>query len=59
MASLIYLDTHAVVWLYLGRLDRFPGAAQAAINENDLRIDLGVAQAPNKRRSEPAAGDKW
>ncbi len=38
MASVIYLDTHAVVWLYLGQPEWFPGAAQAAINENDLLI---------------------
>lgn len=38
MASLIYLDTHAAAWLYLGRASRFPAKAQKAINENDLLI---------------------
>ncbi len=38
MASLIYLDTHAAAWLFLGRADRFPAPAQKAINENDLLI---------------------
>ena len=38
MATLIYLDTHVVAWLYAGRLDLIPGAAQAAINDGDLLI---------------------
>jgi PIN domain nuclease of toxin-antitoxin system len=34
----MYLDTHAVVWLYAGELDRFSKHAAELIEENDLRI---------------------
>lgn len=35
---MIYLDTHAVVWLYAGQLERFSDEIQALLNEHDLRI---------------------
>ncbi|MCL4835439.1 MAG: PIN domain-containing protein [Caldilineaceae bacterium] len=35
---MIYLDTHIVVWLYAGLVDRFSPALQALINQNELRI---------------------
>lgn len=38
MASLIYLDTHAVVWLYSGMVERFPAAARNAIETSDLLV---------------------
>jgi len=34
----IYLDTHVVLWLYEGLLDRFPDFAKQQIEENDLII---------------------
>lgn len=38
MASLIYLDTHVVAWLFAGELKRIPAKARNAINRNDLLI---------------------
>ncbi len=35
---MIYLDTHVVLWLYEGLLDRFPDFAKQQIEENDLII---------------------
>jgi PIN domain nuclease of toxin-antitoxin system len=35
---MIYLDTHAVVWLYAGETTRFPDKARAAIDMQDLRV---------------------
>ena len=35
---MIYLDTHIVVWLYLGDPSRFSATAQKALNEHDLKI---------------------
>lgn len=35
---MIFLDTHAVVWLYEGRSEIFPAAAAEAINKNELFI---------------------
>jgi len=35
---LIYLDTHVVVWLFAGRLERIPQPAQDAINDHELLI---------------------
>ena len=35
---MIYLDTHVVVWLYAGELERFSGEIQALLNENDLFV---------------------
>jgi PIN domain nuclease of toxin-antitoxin system len=36
--SLVYLDTHVVVWLYDALTDRLSKAAAEAIEENDLTI---------------------
>lgn len=38
MAPLIYLDTHAVAWLYAGQTERFPAAAREAINQGELLV---------------------
>jgi PIN domain nuclease of toxin-antitoxin system len=35
---LIYLDTHAVVWLYAGLVDQFRNRAKTLLNEQDLLI---------------------
>lgn len=35
---MIYLDTHVVVWLYAGLVDRFSGDIQTLLNEQDLLI---------------------
>ena len=35
---MIYLDTHAVVWLYAGELGRFPVSAQALMEEHELLV---------------------
>jgi len=38
MEAVIYLDTHAVVWLFAGQLDLFPERAVDAIESNDCLI---------------------
>jgi PIN domain nuclease of toxin-antitoxin system len=38
MASVTYLDTHVVVWLYGGELARFRGVVRNALGRDDLRI---------------------
>lgn len=35
---MIYLDTHVVVWLYTGLVDRFSNDIQMLLNEHDLLI---------------------
>jgi len=35
---LIYLDTHIVVWLYTGQVEKFTEQAKNLINENNLYI---------------------
>jgi PIN domain nuclease of toxin-antitoxin system len=35
---LIYLDTHIVVWLYAGLLEKFSQLIQAILNENEILI---------------------
>ncbi|MCP4995668.1 MAG: type II toxin-antitoxin system VapC family toxin [Gammaproteobacteria bacterium] len=35
---LIYLDTHVVVWLYVGDLSKFSHPAKAALNTSPLVI---------------------
>jgi PIN domain nuclease of toxin-antitoxin system len=42
MASLIYLDTHVVAWLYAGDLSRISAQGAALIRENTLRISPTV-----------------
>lgn len=39
---MIYLDTHAVVWLYAGEVERFSKKATGLIEENDLLISPAV-----------------
>lgn len=39
---MIYLDTHAVVWLYAGEAGRFSKRAVGLIEENDLLISPAV-----------------
>jgi PIN domain nuclease of toxin-antitoxin system len=38
MASLIYLDTHVVAWLFTGRLDSLPRKARRLLDVNELAI---------------------
>ncbi len=38
MASLIYLDTHAMAWLYAGQAERIPAAVRKAVNESEVLI---------------------
>ncbi|MGD8209516.1 MAG: PIN domain-containing protein [Desulfobacterales bacterium] len=40
--SLVYLDTHIVVWLYAGLLDKFTPKAKARIDDNDVVISQFV-----------------
>ena len=35
---MIYLDTHIVVWLYAGLLEKFSQSIQAILNENEILI---------------------
>jgi PIN domain nuclease of toxin-antitoxin system len=35
---LIYLDTHIVVWLFAGLLDKFSHTVKAMLNENEILI---------------------
>lgn len=35
---MIYLDTHVIVWLYAGLVNKFSPAAKQLINDNELRI---------------------
>ena len=39
---MIYLDTHAVVWLYEGDLSRFTPSGISAMEQNDLLISPAV-----------------
>lgn len=39
---MIYLDTHAVVWLYAGELERFSVSASTLIEANDVLISPAV-----------------
>jgi len=38
METMIFLDTHAVVWLYAGEVDRFPKSAQVRLEAETLVI---------------------
>ena len=42
MAGLIFLDTHVVVWLFAGQLERFSAALRKDLNEAVLRISPAV-----------------
>ena len=39
---MIYLDTHVVVWLYAGHLEKLSVPAREMINENDLSVSAIV-----------------
>ena len=39
---MIYLDTHAVIWLYAGEIDLFPAKAKDAIEASELLISPAV-----------------
>ncbi|HZF12979.1 MAG TPA: PIN domain-containing protein [Thermoanaerobaculia bacterium] len=59
MASLIYLDTHVVTWLRIGRTDALPQLARRLLEENDLLISPFVVLELQylfeiQRASEPA-----
>ncbi len=47
---MIYLDTHVVVWLYAGLIEKFSEAVKALINDHELyispivRLELGYLQ---------------
>lgn len=43
MATLIYLDTHVVAWLFAGATDRIPERARSLIEGHDLSISPAVA----------------
>jgi len=36
--TIVYLDTHVVIWLYAGLLDKITDAAKKAIDESDLFV---------------------
>jgi PIN domain nuclease of toxin-antitoxin system len=38
VTSVIYLDTHVVIWLYAGELEKFSAAMLNTLNSNPLRI---------------------
>ncbi len=40
---MIYLDTHVVVWLFVGRTDLLPAQAKETINDEELFISPMVA----------------
>jgi PIN domain nuclease of toxin-antitoxin system len=40
--SLVYLDTHIVVWLYAGLLDKFTPKAKTGIDDNNVVISQFV-----------------
>ncbi|MGH3851157.1 MAG: type II toxin-antitoxin system VapC family toxin [Pseudonocardiaceae bacterium] len=42
MATLIYLDTHVVAWLYMPRLDLLSETARSLIDEAELLISPAV-----------------
>jgi PIN domain nuclease of toxin-antitoxin system len=59
MASLIYLDTHVVTWLRIGRIDALPELARRRLEEDDLLISPFVVLELQylfeiQRASEPA-----
>ena len=43
MADVIFLDTHVVVWLYEGDLEKFNSAIQEDLEAHDLLISPAVA----------------
>jgi len=57
--SLVYLDTHIVVWLYAGLLDKFTSKAKAGIDDNNVvisqfvRLELQYLYAIGRIKVEP------
>jgi PIN domain nuclease of toxin-antitoxin system len=43
VATVIFLDTHVVAWLYAGEVERLPPISRALIEEQDLRFSPVVA----------------
>ena len=59
METIAHLDTHIVVWLYAGEIERLPKEAQAHLETHDLQISPAVVlELQNlfeiRRVSEPA-----
>ena len=59
MDTMMHLDTHVVVWLYAGLLDKFPLAAQRRLDQETLAISPMVALElqylyETKRTTEPS-----
>lgn len=42
MEAVTHLDTHVVVWLYAGEVERFPEAARAALERDTLAVSPAV-----------------
>ncbi len=42
MASLIYLDTHVVTWMFAGRLDLFPARIRELLDDSELLVSPAV-----------------
>jgi PIN domain nuclease of toxin-antitoxin system len=42
MASLIYLDTHVVTWMFAGRLDLFPAGTRELLDDSELLVSPAV-----------------
>ncbi len=42
MEGLVHLDTHVVVWLYAGEVERLPKAAATALESNAIAISPAV-----------------
>jgi PIN domain nuclease of toxin-antitoxin system len=38
VASIVYLDTHVVAWLYAGLVERFPPAVLQRLKDSEVRI---------------------
>lgn len=42
MASVIYLDTHVVAWMFAGRTDLIPDSVRILLDQHDLLISPAV-----------------
>ena len=38
----VYLDTHVLIWLYAGDIEKFPAGVRRAIDDNDLLASPAV-----------------
>ena len=59
MASLIYLDTHVVAWMFAGRTDLIPEGVRALLDQHELMISPAVKLElqdlfETRRTAEPA-----